>query len=231
MRVAAITGTNVKGCTSRMMELFLEALGEGCTLQSFVLPKDGPPYCLGCKTCFLKGEEHCPHADSVAPIWQAMLDADLIVFAFPVYALRAPAQVKALLDHLCAHWFVHRPKPAMFGKRAVVIAQAIGLLNRGAIRDVTTSLKWLGVSAIRTRNIGLLEDVFWETLSDKRRGAIARKIKITAARCRSARPARMSPGTRARFFISKLLHRSMVKQGGTLSADDRYWVDNGIFLR
>jgi multimeric flavodoxin WrbA len=43
-----------------------------------------------------------------------MTDVDLIVFAYPVYALRAPGQVKALLDHFAVHWMVHRPKSEMF---------------------------------------------------------------------------------------------------------------------
>ncbi len=229
MKIVAITGTNVRGCTQRMLALFLKGLGEGHDVASFVLPKDGPSYCLGCKTCFLKDEANCPHADTVLPIWNAMLSADLIVLAYPVYALRAPAQVKALFDHLCAHWFVHRPKPAMFSKRAVIIAQAIGKLNRGAIKDVSTSLSWLGVSAVRTLNVGLMEDVFWDQLSQKRRGIITRKITRLAARHRAFKPARMSLMVRMRFFICKLIHRSLVKKGEPLSADDRYWVEQHIF--
>ncbi|HPJ01474.1 MAG TPA: NAD(P)H-dependent oxidoreductase [Candidatus Limiplasma sp.] len=229
MNIVAITGTNGNGCTQRMMDLFLKGLGPGHTIRPFVLPKDGPPYCLGCKTCFLKDEALCPHADTVLPIWEAMLQADMLVFAYPVYALRAPAQVKALLDHLCAHWFVHRPKPAMLNKRAVIIAQAIGKLNRGAIADVSTSLKWLGVSAIRTLNIGLMEDVFWEKLSQKRRDSITRRITRLAAHCRTAKPARVALNTRLRLQLCKIIHRSLVKKGEPLSADDRYWVDHRIF--
>lgn len=229
MNIVAITGTNVNGCTKRMTDLFLAGMGGGHAVRSFVLPNDGPPYCLGCKTCFLKGEAHCPHADTVAPIWDAMLSADLIVIAFPVYALRAPAQVKALLDHLCAHWFVHRPKPAMFSKRAVIIAQAIGILNRAAIKDVSTSLSWLGVSAIRTLSVGLMEDIFWDKLSTGRREKIERKLRRLARSCQAQKPARMSLAVRTRFQICKLLHRSLVNKGGTLSADDRYWVDRRIF--
>jgi len=76
MKIVAITGTNVNGCTHRMVALFLDGLREGNTIESFVLPKDGPPYCLGCKTCFLQDEALCPHADTVLPIWNAMLADD-----------------------------------------------------------------------------------------------------------------------------------------------------------
>ena len=223
MHVVAITGTNVKGCTHQMMALFLDALGARHTVDAFTLPKDGPPYCIGCKTCFLKGEERCPHADAVLPIWNAMLRADLIVIAYPVYALRAPAQVKALLDHLCAHWIVHRPKPAMFTKRAVVLTQAIGVFYRAALRDAATSLSWLGVSDIRRLGVGLMEDVFWDKLSEKRRDIITRKVRRLAASYQSYTPARMSLTVRFKFFMLKQLHRSLIKSGEPLSLDDQYW--------
>jgi len=223
MRIVAITGTNVKGCTHAMTELFLEPLREGNTVDEFTLPRDGPPYCTGCKTCFFKTEDKCPHADTVAPIWDKMLAADLIVLSYPVYALRAPAQVKALLDHLCVHWIVHRPDPRMFHKRAVVLTQAIGFFYRRALGDAVTSLSWLGVSDIRTLGAGLLEGVLWDELSQKRRGAIARKIARLAARYKAPKPARMSTRVWMKFHLLKMMHRHFAKGAETLSADDRYW--------
>ncbi len=226
MRIAAITGTNVNGCTRQMMELFLGGLGDGHTVEAFTLPKDGPPYCLGCKTCFLQSEEKCPHAGQVMPIWEAMLAADLIVLAYPVYTLRAPAQVKALLDHLCVHWFVHRPDPAMFTKRAVILTQAIGVFYRAALQDVSTSLSWLGVSDIRKLGIGLMEDVFWDKLSQKRRGKIARKILRLSARIRLEKKPAMSLTVWLKFTLCKLMHRMFSRGAQPLSADDQYWKDH-----
>lgn len=229
MRIAAITGTDVKGCTHQMMALFLGGLRQGNTVESFTLPKDGPPYCTGCKTCFFHSEDKCPHADKVMPIWQAMLNADLIVLAYPVYALRAPAQVKALLDHLCVHWFVHRPDPAMFSKRAVIITQAIGIFYRAALKDAATSLSWLGISDIRKLGVGLMEGVYWDKLSKKRRDKIAKRIRRLSARMQTEKPASMSLRVRLKFTMSKLLHRKLSKGPEPLSADDRYWKER--FLR
>ena len=230
MNVVAITGTGVKGCTHRMMQLFLDGLGEGNEVRSFVLPGDGPPYCLGCKTCFFHGEDQCPHADTVMPVWQAMLNADLIVLAYPVYALRAPAQVKALLDHLCVHWFVHRPDPRMFSKRAVILTQAIGFIYRAALKDVSTSLSWLGVSDIRKLGVGLMEDVYWDKLSQKRRDTITKKVLRLSARIQRAdsKPS-MSLSVWQKFTVCKLMHRKFAKDPEPLSADDRYWKEH--FLR
>lgn len=231
MRIAVITGTEIKGCTQRLTQLFLDALGEGHTVESFVLPKDGPAYCTGCKTCFLKSEERCPHAAQVMPIWQAMRAADLIVLSYPVYALRAPGQVKALLDHLCVRWFVHRPDPVMFSKRAVIITQAIGVFYHAALKDAATSLKWLGVSDVRKIGFGLIEDVFWDKLSAKRRAKFTRRLQALAARYRDIRPARMSPSVWFRFHMLKLMHRIFIKKQEPLSVDDQYWLDNFLQKR
>ena len=94
MKCVVINGTEQKGCTYMLKEIFLDELKPE-QLSEFYLPKDAPDYCTGCKLCFMKGESLCPHHKKVAPIWQAMLEADLIVFAYPVYVLRTPGHVKA----------------------------------------------------------------------------------------------------------------------------------------
>ena len=119
MNIVVINGTDVKGCTYQIKEFFLEPLRKGNFITEFYLPKDFPHFCCGCKTCFLISEELCPHAERSMPIWNAILAADLLVFAYPVYVLRTPGQMKALLDHFGCHWMVHRPDRQMFNKRAV----------------------------------------------------------------------------------------------------------------
>lgn len=86
-----------------MKEQFLTNLKENNGLIEFY-PKDLLQFCMGCKNCFMNGEEKCPHTELVKPIWNAVLNADLLVFAYPVYALRASASIKSLLDHFCVHW-------------------------------------------------------------------------------------------------------------------------------
>ena len=91
-----------------MKEMFLENFDNSHEVVQYY-PKDMPEFCIGCKNCFMRGENLCPHFEKVSPIWNSILSAYLIVFAYPVYALRAPASIKSLLDHLCVHWMVHRP--------------------------------------------------------------------------------------------------------------------------
>ncbi|MFT4105189.1 MAG: NAD(P)H-dependent oxidoreductase [Lacrimispora sp.] len=227
MKIVVINGTEVKGCTYHIKEAFLEGLRKDNEIQEFYLPKDLPHFCCGCKVCFFKSEKNCPHAEYVLPIWNAVLSADLLVFSSPVYALRTTGQMKALLDHLCVHWMVHRPDDHMFTKRAVILTNAIGVLNGGAQKDIATSLSWLGVSDIKKLGIGLMEGVIWNELSVKRRKAIISKVKRLSKRYE--KPGRANKGiiVSAKFFMCKMMHKAVAKNENPLSADNQHWVEKG----
>ena len=227
MKITVINGTEVKGCTYNIKEMFLEYLRGGNEIAEYYLPKDLPYFCCGCKTCFFKSEMQCPHAQNVMPIWNSMLAADLLVFASPVYALRATAQMKSLLDHLCVHWMVHRPDEKMFSKRAVILTNAIGVFNSGAQKDIATSLTWLGVSKIKKLGIGLLEGVIWDELSEKRRGNITGKVKKFAVKSNYAHPARKGIKVKLLFAFTKMMHQNIGENENPLSADNQYWKEKG----
>lgn len=231
MKIVVINGTEIKGCTYQIKEIFLEQLTKGNEIQEFYLPRDMPHFCCGCKTCFMKSELKCPHAGHVMPIWNAVLAADLLVFTSPTYAMRTTGQMKALLDHFPCHWMVHRPEEKMFSKKAVVMANAIGPVTGGAIKDITTSLSWLGVSDIKTLGIGLMEGVIWEELSDKRRKIIAHKARKLAMPYTKDYKARKGIKVRAKFEMCKFMHKKFITKEGELSADDRHWVDKGWISR
>lgn len=231
MKIAVINGTEIKGCTYQIKESFLEFLRDDNEIIEFYLPKDLPHFCCGCKNCFLKSEQLCPHAKYVIPIWQAMLDSDLLVFASPVYALRTTAQMKSLLDHLCVHWMVHRPDDRMFDKKAVILTNAIGIFNSGAQKDIATSLMWLGVSNIKKLGIGLLEGIIWNELSDKRRNIIISKTKELAKRYKNDYKIHKGIKVGLLFAITKKMHQIFTKKEEILSADNQYWVDKGWVKR
>ncbi len=227
MRIVVINGTEVKGCTYQIKEIFLNGLQQGNEISQFYLPKDLPYFCTGCKTCFMKSEEYCPHAEFVKPIWKAILNAELLVFTSPTYALRATAQMKTLLDHLCVHWMVHRPEEAMFDKKAVILVNAIGPFTGGAIKDITTSLSWLGVSHIKTLGVGLMEGVIWNELSKKRKHIITSKVNNMAQRYRKTYTAKKGIKVSLKFSICKAMHKATASKTNTLSADDAHWVSKG----
>ncbi|WAJ22511.1 MULTISPECIES: flavodoxin family protein [Clostridia] len=227
MKITVVTGTEQKGCTYRIKETFLGALGPGHDITEFYLPRDLPHFCSGCKVCFFKYEALCPHADYVVPIWNSMLDSELLVFASPVYALRTTAQMKALLDHLCVHWMVHRPDERMFHKRAAILTNAVGAIQKGAQRDIQTSLTWLGVSQIRTLGIGLMEGIIFNQLSEKRQKEILRKVVKFAEKFKNQAPPRQGLKVRGLFAICKMMHQQAARKETVLSADNEYWAKKG----
>lgn len=230
MHAVVITGTDVRGCTYHIKEIFLEAL-KADRVTEFTLPSQAPPYCLGCKRCFTDSESKCPHAHRVQPIWDAMLHADLLVFAYPVYVMRAPGHVKALLDHLGVHWFAHRPDPRMFHKRAVILTQSIGAPNGAAQKDVKTALTWMGVPSVDTLGFGLMEGVVWEALSEERRHKIAKKLRGLALKIsvKDDKP-RWNLKNHLFFKMCRSMQGSLrkkLKPGERPSADLQHWIDHG----
>ncbi len=231
MNIVVINGTEIRGCTYQMKEFFLSELREGNTITEFYLPKDGPAFCLGCKTCFMKDEALCPHAAQVQPIWSAIMNADLLVFAYPVYVMRAPGQLKTLLDHFGAHWIAHRPKKEMFTKRAVILTQSVGAPNKGAQSDVETSLNWMGVSDVKKFGLKLMEGVIWPELSEKKRKDIETKTKAFAHQFLNPRVPRMSLKVRLYFLIGKITQKMVLSRTLVPSVDTRYWLDQGWIKR
>ncbi len=55
--------------------------------------------CTGCLACYKNGGK-CVVQDDYAELRQLWIDADLILYAFPIYALGMPGQLKCFLDRL-----------------------------------------------------------------------------------------------------------------------------------
>lgn len=227
MNIVVINGTPQKGVTHLMKEEFLRHFREGSTVTEFY-PADMPAFCTGCKTCFMRDAALCPQAAKTGPIWDAMMAADVLVFAYPVYVMRAPAPVKSLLDHLGVRWVVHRPEPAMFSKTAVIITNSIGAPNGAAQRDVKTSLNWMGVSRVYTFGMGMMGDVVPDKMTAAHRKTITTRMAKLAERVQQTKPtARMSLKVRALFVMAKVQHKMVRKSEQVPGADSRHWIDHG----
>ena len=59
--------------------------------------------CHACYFCREHGGE-CAYKDDMAEILQAMIDADVLVLASPVYFYSIDAQLKAVIDRTVARW-------------------------------------------------------------------------------------------------------------------------------
>lgn len=231
MKITVINGTPKKGVTYLMKEEFLSHLREGNEITEFY-PKDLPPFCVGCKNCFLRGEENCPHASVMTPVWDAIMAADLLVFAYPVYVLRAPAAIKSLLDHMAVHWTVHRPEPEIFAKTAVIITNSVGAPNGSAQKDVITSLHWMGLSKIYTCGAGMMGDIFVDTMSQKHRKMLEKKMRKLASKVKNVKPRkRMRLKVKLLFGMAKMQHRMVLKSETEPSLDNAHYLKHGWIKR
>ena len=65
MKITVINGTEKKGVTYRLKEIFLDEFRNDAEITEFYLPKDCPGFCAGCTLCFMDDEKKA-HAEKFA---------------------------------------------------------------------------------------------------------------------------------------------------------------------
>lgn len=227
MQITVIHGQGHKGVTYSVTHAMLDRLAEHTdfTLREFFLPKDGPDFCVGCNSCFLKGEGFCPSAEKMRPIAEAMEQADVIVLDSPNYVLEMSGGMKNLLDHFAYRWVTHRPSGSMYRKIGVAVSSSAGAPAGHTVRSMARQLKWMGCPTVCllpfTCNAFGVSD-----LSEKKRAEMERKTRKTALRIRRL-VSHPRASLRAKLFF--LIFRKM--QSAPAAAwnpkDRDWWVDRG----
>lgn len=101
--------------------------------------------CRGCKVCFLKGEEYCPHKDDRDLLIEKIEASDGIVLATPNYSFQVSAIMKIFLDRL--GFMFHRPR--FFGKTFTSIT-AQGIYGGNKIKKYLDFVgKGLGFNTVK----------------------------------------------------------------------------------
>lgn len=77
--------------------------------------------CLGCRSCFDRGVETCPHKDDIPALREKLLAADAVVAATPVYVDDVSGAFKNLIDRTA--YACHRPA---FMKKGVFLLATTG---------------------------------------------------------------------------------------------------------
>ncbi len=103
MNIILLQGSpNKKGSTNILAEAFLQGAREaGYQVQRFDLTDFQIYPCTGCVSCGYEGP--CVQKDDNQKIREAILDADMIVFATPLYYYGMSAQLKTVIDRFCAY--------------------------------------------------------------------------------------------------------------------------------
>lgn len=233
MKITVINGTEKRGVTYRLKEIFLADFKRKADITEYYLPADGPNFCTGCTNCFLNGENICKDADKVSVIEKSLLDADLIVMTSPAYVMHTTGAMKTLLDHFGYRWMPHRPAPEMFSKRAVIITQCLGAGAKSTAKDIKHSLSWWGISEISVLAGSLMGDIEWGKLPKKKRDELTRKVEKLSnkfAHINYAKPAHTNLITKIKFTFCRILQKSLHKANPEY-ADGKYWAEQGWLNR
>lgn len=224
MNITVIYGTEHRGSTYNIVQLFLQKLKDNeSEVSEFFLPKDMPHFCQGCSLCFIKGEGFCPHYESVNKIREAMERADLLIFSSPVYVYHTTGQMKALLDHFGYQWMVHRPNKTMFGKMALVVSTAAGAGIKHTFKDITDSLTFWGVGKI-FRYGKAVAAVNWEGVNDRIKMSVRRDVDKISAEIKKAY-GHVTPSIKVKVLFHTM--RLVQKKAGFNQADAAYWKKQG----
>lgn len=228
MKVAVINGNTRHGSTWHSMDAIIQELGRFGSVEKteFFLPKDMPHFCAGCYSCFYKGEQACPHAQSVQPIALAILDADVVILTSSVYAMDVTGQMKALLDHLCYMWMSHRPNPKMFGKVGIAVATTAGAGLGNTAKTMRTSLKFWG--AARVLNFkNAVSAMKWDDVSDKKKARMSRDAARLAKRTAGyvKKGGKLSAPVFRSFFMG--IMKGMMSKNTWNPRDRKHWEDHG----
>lgn len=221
MKVLIIHGQAHKGSTYHISHELGEKIGG--ELKEFFLPKDFDEFCLGCTTCFMKGEENCPHRSKLEPIIKAIDEADVLILDSPVYVFHTSGQMKALLDHLGYRWMAHRPNELMFKKIGIAITTAAGAGVKSTLKDMTDSLFYQGCAKIYKFGLAI-QAKSYDEIKPKKLKKIEKNINKISKKAKK-KAGKVKPGLKTKAFFS--IMRLIEKGSGTTPLDHEYWKEKG----
>jgi len=119
------------GSTAALVDAFIGALPDECTVTRFDCFKRFARPCVDCKICHMA--QMCAF-DDLEDYYEQLESADAIVFAAPVYNSSFPAPMKAVLDRGQRYWAQRFVLGEGFGggtKRPAVLLTAAGSCRGG----------------------------------------------------------------------------------------------------
>lgn len=220
MKIVLIHGQNHKGSTYHIGRMVAEKTG-GEIIAEFFLPRDLEHFCTGCLCC-VEDEENCPFYAEKKLIMEKVEQADLLVFTSPTYCMRASAPMKAFIDLTFTNWLPHKPKAAMFKKKAIVVSTAAGAGAKSAVKDISNTLFYWGVPCVMTYAVAV-QATGWDGISAKKKAKIEKDIARLARKIRGKEP-KAGIKTKFMFNIMRMMHK---KNWNASVAEKQYWQQNG----
>ncbi|UCE12894.1 MAG: flavodoxin family protein [Candidatus Heimdallarchaeota archaeon] len=176
-------------------------------------------FCLGCRTCFDKGELACPQKDDLSLIVEKIKKADGVIFASPVYVSDVSGEMKTLIDRLA--YVTHRP--AFFAKCSFIVTTTYSAGNKHA-RDTlgAATFAWgfhhAGSLGLKIPTVKGPPDL---TKDQKRIKKAATKFFTAIEKQHFRSPSLLS------LAVFKVQQRANSDPLHKETLDYRYWVNNG----
>jgi len=221
MKVLVVMGSPRKGNTYTAVKRIEEHLSEDLEFE-YLMPGDvSLRHCLGCFTCFERGEEHCPIKDEAHAIKQQMHDADGVIFASPVYGMNVSGQFKVFVDRFS--YIFHRP--CFFDKKALLITTAGAIGHKEVLKYMDLVARGWGFEVVCEAGLTTPPDsMITEPLKQKNE----KKLLEAAERFRSAlkrdEPRKPSFNDILDFRGGRGVFEEL---GDKFPTDYRYWKERG----
>lgn len=101
MKVLAINGSprGENGNTEVLLKSFLEGCEkEGAKIETIYLKDKNINHCSGCFTCWTKTPGKCIHKDDMEELLEKVIEADIMVYATPLYVYTVTGLMKDFMD-------------------------------------------------------------------------------------------------------------------------------------
>ncbi len=160
MKITAILGSpRLNGNSAFIANRFLETAERcGAKTQSFVLNRLSFRGCQACRTC-KKTSETCILKDDLTQILDAVREADIIVFASPVYFGDITAQMKTFIDRTYSFLTPEFYRDPAKGSRLLPGKTAVWIMTQGlqddSFTDVYPRYAWV-MSILGIHNVHLI---------------------------------------------------------------------------
>ena len=141
MKIAIFNGSPRNMNTSAMVNAFAEGAKEaGHEVEIYHVGKMKIAGCLACEYCHTKGQGKCIQKDDLEKIMPAYLEADMIVYATPIYYFGMSAQITAAIQRV---YCVGKPQKAK--KSALLMSSGSPNVYAGAISTYKDILGYTGI--------------------------------------------------------------------------------------
>ena len=163
MKIAILNGSPKVGNTAAMVDAFAEGAKEaGHEVEILHVGKMKINGCLACEYCHGKGEGTCVQKDDMEKVMPAYKEADMIVYASPIYYFDMTAQISAAIQRVYAIG-----KPAKATQSALLLSSASPNPYDGAIATYKAMLAFTGI-----KDAGIITAAGEENGSEKKMAEI-----------------------------------------------------------